>query len=386
MKIIVFYLPQFHEIPENDEWWGKGFTEWVNVKKATALFEGHAQPRIPLNENYYNLLDDNVKIWQAKIAKEAGIYGFCYYHYWFNGRMVLEKPMEQMLANSKIDISFCICWANEPWTKAWVGKNEVILPQFYGGIQEWKDHFDYLKRFFRDKRYIKINGKPLMIIYRAEVITNLNDMLDYWNGLAILEGFGGLTFAYQDITFDMIIGKDDSRFDYNIEFQPSYAWRDMYSKSSLKSSKLWLRFRSYKRKLYALVEKRLGFDLERYLSNRKKKGRLIIMDYSEVWDAIINRNPDSKKNIPGAFVGWDNSPRKGNNGRIIINDTPELFKEYLKKQIIRAKHVYKKDMIFMYAWNEWAEGGYLEPDTRNEYANLKAIKEALKETEEFPID
>ena len=118
MKIIAFYLPQFHDIPENDEWWGKGFTEWVNVKKAQPLYKGHEQPRIPMNENYYNLLDDNVKIWQANIAKEYGIYGFCYYHYWFGGKLLLEKPMEQMLKNPKVDIPFCISWANEPWTKA----------------------------------------------------------------------------------------------------------------------------------------------------------------------------------------------------------------------------------------------------------------------------
>ena len=136
MKIIAFYLPQFHEIPENDEWWGKGFTEWVNVKKASPLYDGHEQPRVPLGGNYYNLLDDEVKVWQAQIAKKYGVYGFCYYHYWFNGKMVLEEPMEQMLKNKNIDMPFCICWANEPWTKAWVGKKEVILPQFYGEEKE----------------------------------------------------------------------------------------------------------------------------------------------------------------------------------------------------------------------------------------------------------
>ena len=125
MKIIAFYLPQFHNIPENDEWWGDGFTEWVNVKKTKPAFEGHDQPRIPLNNNYYNLLDDNVKIWQAELAKKYGIYGFAYYHYWFNGHMLLEKPMEQMLANKKVDIPFCISWANEPWTKAWVGNEKL---------------------------------------------------------------------------------------------------------------------------------------------------------------------------------------------------------------------------------------------------------------------
>lgn len=133
MKIITFYLPQFHEIPENNEWWGKGFTEWVNVKKAQPLYEGHEQPRVPLNENYYNLLDPNVQVWQAKIAKEYGVYGFCYYHYWFNGKLLLEKPMENMLKNRDIDIPFCVCWANEPWTRAWV-EFAIVYPSVGSGI------------------------------------------------------------------------------------------------------------------------------------------------------------------------------------------------------------------------------------------------------------
>ncbi len=151
MKIITFYLPQFHEIPENNEWWGKGFTEWVNVKKAQPLYEGHEQPRVPLNENYYNLLDPNVQVWQAKIAKEYGVYGFCYYHYWFNGKLLLEKPMENMLKNRDIDIPFCVCWANEPWTRAWVGETKVLIPQLYGEKREWNKPIESLE--FSSTRY-----------------------------------------------------------------------------------------------------------------------------------------------------------------------------------------------------------------------------------------
>lgn len=157
MKIIAFYLPQFHNIPENDEWWGNGFTEWTNVKKAKPLYEGHMQPRVPLGGNYYNLLDDNVKIWQADLAKKYGVYGFCYYHYWFNGKMLLEKPMEQMLANKEVDIPFCICWANEPWTKAWVGdERKLLIAQEYGQEEEWKQH---LKRFIRRSL---LNGEEII--------------------------------------------------------------------------------------------------------------------------------------------------------------------------------------------------------------------------------
>lgn len=385
MKIIAFYLPQFHDIPENDEWWGKGFTEWVNVKKARPLYKGHEQPRIPLNNNYYNLLDDKVKIWQAKLAKEYGVYGFCYYHYWFGGKLLLEKPMEQMLENPNIDIPFCISWANEPWTKAWVNEKKVLIPQFYGGKKEWKEHFDYLLKFFKDSRYIKEDGKPLLVIYRAEVIEHLNEMLDYWSELAKENGFNGMVYAYQNITFDLILDKDDSRFTYNIEFQPSYAWNDMNNVSTIKKSGVWNYVRNVRRKLYTWLEKKMGFDVAKYFEySRKEKDSVLLTSYDDAWRAILDHIPDNNKCIPGAFVGWDNTPRKGYRGQVYIGDSPEKFKKYMVEQIKRAKEVYHKDMIFMYAWNEWAEGGYLEPDVRTGFGNLKAIRDALLENGEFP--
>ena len=385
MKIIAFYLPQFHDIPENDEWWGKGFTEWVNVKKACPLYKGHEQPRIPLNNNYYNLLDDNVKIWQAKLAKEYGVYGFCYYHYWFGGKLLLEKPMEQMLENPNIDIPFCISWANEPWTKAWINEKKVLIPQFYGGKKEWKEHFDYLLKFFKDSRYIKEDGKPLLVIYRAEVIERLNEMLDYWSELAKENGFNGMVYAYQNITFDLIPDKDDSRFTYNIEFQPSYAWNDMNNVSAIKKSGVWNCMRNIRRMLYLWLEKKMGFDVAKYFEySRKEKDSVLLTSYDDAWRAILSHIPDNNKCIPGAFVGWDNTPRKGYRGQVYIGDSPEKFKKYMVEQIKRAKEVYHKDMIFMYAWNEWAEGGYLEPDEENGYGYLKAIKSALDKNNEFP--
>lgn len=381
MKIIAFYLPQFHNIPENDEWWGDGFTEWVNVKNAKPLYEGHIQPKEPLNDNYYNLLDDNVKIWQARIAKKYGVYGFCYYHYWFNGKLLLEKPMEQMLKNKEVDLPFCISWANEPWTKAWVNEKKVLIPQSYGGKKEWKEHFDYLLPFFEDDRYIRIDNKPLMIIYRAEVIDCLNEMLDYWNELANKAGLEGLSYAYQNLTFDLMPKKDDSRFDYNIEFEPSYAWYDLNSESGLRSTIFWKFLRQCKGWIYSKVEKIVGFDLERKL---EKKENLIITSYQKAWDKILQRVPSSAKNVPGAFVAWDNTPRKKMRGQVYEGSTPEVFQINLEKQIQRARDVYKKDMIFMYAWNEWAEGGYLEPDKEHGFGYLEAIKNALNKTNEFP--
>ena len=379
MKVIAFYLPQFHNIPENDEWWGDGFTEWVNVKKAKPLFEGHDQPRVPLNNNYYNLLDDNVKIWQAELAKKYGIYGFAYYHYWFGGKLLLEKPMEQMLANPKVDIPFCISWANEPWTKAWVGDVKTFLiPQKYGNEKEWREHFDYLLPFFKDNRYIKVSGKPLFIIYRPEVIPCLNDMLDSWNQWAVESGLPGISFAYQTNTFDLIKNHDDSRFDYNIEFQPGYAMMN------LKKGKFET-LRAIRRTVQRFVERHTGIDIYRYgMSKLGKVMNTNRISYDAAWEQIIQTRPATKKNVPGAFVAWDNSPRHGERGRIYVGDTPEKFEKYMTLQIKNARENYHSDMIFMYAWNEWAEGGYLEPDTRSGYRNLEAIKNALEANNEFP--
>ena len=288
MKIITFYLPQFHEIPENNEWWGNGFTEWVNVKKAKPLFEGHSQPRVPLNNNYYNLLDPSVQEWQASLAKKYGIYGFCYYHYWFNGKLLLEKPMENMLKNKKIDIPFCICWANEPWTRAWVGETKVLIPQEYGNKKEWKEHFDYLLPFMKDCRYIYENEKPLVVIYRPEVIDHLNDMLDYWNELAIENGFKGLTYAYQSINLDLQTNKDDSRFDINIEFQPLYAKYDL-SKNNHKFLK------KIRREFANKFEKIFGIDLMRYGVGFFDKSNTI--SYDAAWHAMLTIILKSLRNI-----------------------------------------------------------------------------------------
>ena len=190
IKPIAFYLPQYHSIPENDLAWGKGFTEWTNVKKAKPLFPGHYQPRIPLDQNYYNLEDSTVMKQQSVIAKDHGIFGFCYYHYWFkNGKKLLEKPIENMLKDPDVDIPFCLCWANESWTKRWNGRDgEIIVEQDYGAIDDWKAHFNYLFEFISDSRYITLDGKPIIIIYKPDEIPCMNDMMECWQNLALENG------------------------------------------------------------------------------------------------------------------------------------------------------------------------------------------------------
>ncbi len=372
MKIITFYLPQFHKIPENDQWWGEGFTEWNNVKKAEPLFPNHYQPRIPFNENYYDLSDINVMKWQVKLAKDHGIYGFCFYHYWFNGKLLLQKPVEQFLAHQEINLPFCICWANEHWTNGWVsGKFKVLIEQTYGAEKEWKEHFDYLLPFLKDERYITNNGKPLVVIYRPEIIDCIDEMLDYWQKLALENGFQGLDFAYQYVGFNLEIEKDVSRFSYNIEMQPISAFtvRKIDQHKQLRKIKYHL-FKFLETK-FSLVLKFYRPYLERY-------------SYDEIWEIILSMTPKNEKNIPGAFVDWDNTPRRGRRGSVCFGASPEKFEKYLSKQIIRAKNVYKKDMIFLFAWNEWAEGGYMEPDVQNGHGNLSALKNALIKNNEFP--
>ena len=381
MKIIAFYLPQFHNIPENDEWWGNGFTEWTNVKKAKPLYEGHMQPRVPLGGNYYNLLDDNVKIWQADLAKKYGVYGFCYYHYWFNGKMLLEKPMEQMLANKEVDMPFCICWANEPWTKAWVGdERKLLIAQEYGKEEEWKQHFMYLLPFFKDERYITKDGKPLFVFYRPDIVPCMKEMIETWDKLAKENGLSGITFAFQSGDYDWNNSKEANLFDYDIEFQPPYASHWLYSNDGKFVSAL----KKCRRLLAGWAGKKFGIDLYRYgTAQYKKMTGQSVANYDSMWQKIIEAKPVRSNSIPGAFVKWDNTPRHGERGQINVG-TPEKFEYYLSKQIKHAREDYHEDMIFMYAWNEWAEGGYLEPDEDDKYGYLEAIMRELEENIEFP--
>ena len=377
MKVIAFYLPQYHEIKENNEWWGKGFTEWTTLKKAKPLFEGHYQPRVPLNNDYYDLSDVKVMERQCKMAREYGIYGFCMYHYWFDGHMLLEKPMEQYLADKNCDLPFCICWANEHWTKAWESKeNTILIEQNYGDQKQWKEHYVYFRQFFLDKRYICEENKPLLVIYRPELITNLNEMLDFWNDLAKNDNFSGMKYAYQHVSFDNIKYKDDSRFDYAIEYQPSYGYRDLDYQ--------FIRFlKNVKSALNRFTEKTIHLTIDVQKITNMNTGPRII-EYDRIWKIILKRVPPSSKYIPGAFTDWDNSPRRGNLGTVYSGASPLKFAQYFKSLVGRAKDVYHQDKIFVFAWNEWTEGGYLEPDQKYRYGYLEGIRNALIETGEMP--
>ncbi|EGB90758.1 glycoside hydrolase family 99-like domain-containing protein [Clostridium sp. D5] len=366
MKIIAFYLPQFHCFPENDEWWGKGFTEWKNVQTAKPLFKNHYQPRIPLDKNYYNLLNDKTLEWQAELAQKYGIYGFCYYHYWFNGKMLMEQPMEKMLKNKNIKLPFCICWANENWTKAWAKRSkEILISQNYENKEDWKKHFEYFLKFFQDERYIQCNGKPLLVIYRPELIPCLKELLLYWDEMARVNGLKGISYAYQHRYYNHQTDLAGEMFDYGIEYQPNYAMEEQ------------------KKTLSLIIHKTLNLIVNK-LKIKQTKLSTIIFDYDKAWKNILDMKPRDDKMIPGAFVDWDNTPRYKKLASVFRGVTPEKFKYYLSRQIQNAKRVYRKDIIFMFAWNEWGEGGYLEPDEKNGYKMLDAIKSALEENDEFP--
>lgn len=351
MKILAFYLPQFHEIPENNEWWEKGFTDWTNVKKAKQLIKDQYQPREPLNDNYYDLSDVEVMKWQSKIAQEHGIYGFCYYHYWFNGKLLLEKPLENMLEDKEVTIPFCFSWANEPWSRTWDGREtDVLMPQEYGGEKEWQEHFDYLLPFFKDERYIKEDNKPMILIYRTENIPNVEAMVDFWQNLAVKNGFNGV---------------------YLVETLNSFQ-----KNSCIKSSKALVEFEP----MYTISGGGLSFFQKVYdkLLSYINVG-LKSKSYDMVWQTILkrkNNNFTNKKVFSGAFVDWDNTARKSTRGLYFRNMTIEKFRLYFSKQYIKAKEQ-SSDFIFINAWNEWAEGTYLEPDKKYEYKVLEIINDVV---------
>lgn len=371
VKLITFYLPQFHAIPENNAWWGEGFTEWTNVRKAQPLFPGHDQPRIPL-DGEYDLLDDEVKIRQARQARDHGVFGFCYYHYWFkDGRQLLEKPAEQMLANKAVDLPFCFCWANENWSKNWDGGNrEVIMEQDYGGKADWEKHFQYLLPFFRDDRYITVDGKPLFVIYKPEQIIDLYQMVNYWRKRAAEEGFPGMCFAFQFPTYYSDIYYRDDVFDYRIGFEPVHA-RNLASMKPGTSTKV------------RLLRKVLGENaVSTYRKMRTSKAAgapgkpqsTAMYHYDEIWEKILNA-PWTEEFLPGGFVDWDNTPRN-KHGVLHAGFTAQKFRDYLTRLVARAAQE-NKPMVFLNAWNEWGEGAFLEPDEKYGYQKLEAVKAAL---------
>jgi lipopolysaccharide biosynthesis protein len=357
VKVIAFYLPQFHEIPENDRWWGRGFTEWTNTRRSKPLFPGHYQPREPLGDNYYTLLDPGTQEWQAQLARNYGVDAFCYYHYWFNGQRLLERPFERMLETGKPEFPFCLSWANEPWSRAWNGRRrDIIAPQSYGGEADWNRHFKYLARAFRDPRYVRVGGKPLFIIYRPSHFRRCQQMIEYWRKLAAQQGFEGLYLLHVLNTFER---RPVNGFDGVIELEPTYTLSHGMPMG-------WVARR------YALAMARVltqGF--RRYQSKFIDR-----VDYDQVWRRILERDPgrNRTRTYLGAFPDWDNSPRRQRRGTVFEHSSPASFRTYLESQLARSEARGEDALLFVNAWNEWAEGAYLEPDKKHGYAYLDALR------------
>lgn len=355
-KIIALFLPQFHTIPENDAWWGKGFTEWVNVRKAEPLFEGHEQPRIPLNDNYYDLSKVETLRGQAKIARQYGVYGFCLYHYWFaGGKKLLDKPAEMLLNTPDIDINYCFSWANEPWARTWDGKaHQVLMAQSYGDVQDWRKHFTYLLDFFKDDRYIKVDNCPMFLIYKPQSIPKASEMMTLWNNLAIEAGFGGIHFVET-----LRGGSYDTRqlpFKARMEFEPA---RTNYQQPWLK-----LNYKRVRRRVIKLINSIFNTS---YILNTPFK-------FKDVASSSLKlKSP--MNTYGGVFVGWDNTARRGIASTIVIPPSKQQFKDYLRAKVRQTEEEYSENYVFVNAWNEWCEGAYLEPDTVHKFDYLEAIKE-----------
>ena len=388
MKVIALYLPQYHRIKENDEWWGTGYTEWSALKKGHAYVEGQYQPRIPLNNNYYDLTDIDVMKWQVKIAKENGIYGFCFYHYWFNGKLLLEKPLEAFLKHTEIEFPYYFCWANERWTRVWEGDNnpKVLMEQEYSDYEDVDAHFNYWLPFFKDKRYMKNGNRPILNIYNPIAIPprHLKYMIKRWNELAINAGFDGISFSYLCAESMCYMGNAHKKyFDYGIEYEPSYA---QHLEDDARKGR-----RHYYRGYFAhAVAHRFPW-IKKVMKKRSTPkseqenidGVKTIRSYDKDWNTILNiKHNDYSKYIPGAFVDWDNTPRRGRAGKLILGASPEKFENYFTLLVKRAKTIYHSDSIVIFAWNEWSEGGYLEPDEKYGYAYLNAIRRVLEKEEE----
>lgn len=361
MKVLAMYLPQYHETKENNEWWGKGYTEWSAVKKAKPLLKGHKQPVIPLGNKYYDLVKNGIETWkwQAQMAQKYGIYGFCIYHYWFTGKQLLEKPMEILRDNTEIDIKYCICWANETWTKTWYDlDNVVLMKQEYGGPEEWKRHFEYLLTFFKDIRYIKINNKPVINIYHTKDIEQLDKMLKVWNDLAKINGFSGIYVVSGNTAGKLEDRKNliDAYYNFEPGYTLRYKWKGLgYWKYMLRTSVIQFVNKISKRKYVEHIIN--GENVIKYLGQTLESG-------------------DKIKTYYGAFPRWDNTPRRQYKGYIYTHMTPDLFEKQLN--IISKKVENEDDFVYINAWNEWGEGAMLEPEMDYKYEYLKKIKKIVK--------
>ncbi len=347
IRSIAFYLPQYHPVPVNDEAWGKGFTEWTNVSKAVAQFEGHYQPRLPGELGYYDLRIEDIQRRQIELAKLHGIHGFCYYHYWFAGTKVLERPFQKVLANPSLDLPFCLCWANAKWSRRMNGgdNSHVIIPQSHSAEDDIA-FLDDIREALLDSRYIRVNNKPLLMVYRPHSLPDALATARRWQERAKSYGLEGLYLVFAGT--NKLNDPEAFGFDGAVQFPPH----------------------SLQKKKVARV--RPSF------YNKKYSGR--IFSYNEAAQDSISTMASGEYTFPGIFMNWDNDARKPGNSLIFHGGTPARYKRWLEKifEIVDQKENRDEKLVFINAWNEWSEGTYLEPDLRFGYGYLQATADTIK--------
>jgi len=349
-NIFALYLPQFHQTKENDEWWGKGFTEWNSVKSAKKLSPYSYQPRIPLNA-YYDLSDIKSIRKQVELANKYGVDGFAIYHYYSNGKVLLEKPSKLLKNNRDIDIKYFFSWANHDWRRTWYGYNmEILQKQEYGNREQIVEHYRYLADYFLDERYYKINNCPVFAIYKYSYISNFQDYYKIWNELAKKDGFKGMYFIQTLERYGQ--ERDSSYFDASFDFEPGYTIQCPEFKAT-----------RFINKIKTYMVKRLKFQ---FVSQ--------VFNYEKVCKVSARHKHNDPKQYYGVFRGWDNTPRHKLMGTVYKNENVEYFKYLLEKQYAKALEA-NHEMIVINAWNEWSEGAYLEPDKDRKYKLLEAISE-----------
>ena len=344
MKLIAFYLPQFHPIPENDAWWGTGFTDWRNVRKAIPNFVGHEQPRVPTELGYYDLRSPETRATQAALASAHGIHGFCYYYYWFAGRRLLAEPLAEVVRSGAPKFPFCVCWANENWSKRWDGgNNEVLIEQSYSAKHD-RQLINDLAPIFRDRRYLRVNDRPLFLVYRANLLPSPRDTARRFRETAQASGIGDLFLAMVEAPGMPSPQRWD--FDAAVEFPP-----------------------------HGLASMQLTDEIERL--NSAFAGN--VWDYVTAARNAIARPWPAYRQFRGVMPGWDNTPRLQNNGQIFVNMHPENYRRWLTDVVrqTRAHLPEEEQLVFVNAWNEWGEGCYLEPDQVHGRGYLEATRRAL---------
>ncbi|HYK46217.1 MAG TPA: glycoside hydrolase family 99-like domain-containing protein [Parafilimonas sp.] len=365
IKFVPFYFPQFHAIPENDNWWGEGFTDWNWVKEAKPLFKDHYQPRIPAN-GYYDLRNADVISTQISLAKDYNIYGFNFYHYWFDGKLMLETPLENFIEENK-DLAFCVTWANETWTRRWLGKvNDVLIEQKHSANKQvWNKHLAYLQRLFTNENYIRINNRPVFVIYRPDLISNMKALMDYYNE-STMQKIGHRIYWIGAKAYESLNNQWEKLVDGILRFEPRYSMNTIHNGNVV--------LHNVDKVLRSLPER-----LQIPLGELKAKLSTLytVYDYRKTCEAILKKNKQTiqhkHKIYQAAFVGWDNTPRYGKRSKIFARSNPENFR-YLISNLIEQESAKGNEFLFINAWNEWSESAYLEPDNVYGDAYLSVLK------------